>query len=164
MDVEGSPLLGAGQEVPPLHVQIPGAHRLGTQPVKQGHLGPRGDAHWRTKEKNARVTQESLRDGLKRGFDTVGNSQSAFLRDCFFLEGLEMTLILLLRKSPMLALFPYSIFTDSMKCLRLSESLMYSVFAVQKCCRAGQRLSFQLLLPSVTWEQVKVALAQWQNW
>lgn len=32
--------------------------------------------------------------------------QSAFLRDCFFLEGLEMTLILLLRKTPMSALLP----------------------------------------------------------
>lgn len=34
------------------------------------------------------------------------DSQSAFLRDCFFLEGLEMTLILLLRKTPMSALLP----------------------------------------------------------
>lgn len=65
--------------------------------------------------------------------ETVHHLQSAFFRDCFFLDGLEMTFILLLRKTPMLALFPYSIFTASMKCFRLSESLMYSVFAVQKC-------------------------------
>lgn len=94
-------------------------------------------------ERNARVTRDSRKLLFKCGFDTSGNSQSAFFRDCFFLEGLEMTLILLLRNSPMLALFPYSIFTDSMKCLRLSESLIYSVLAVQKCWRAGERLSLQ---------------------
>lgn len=44
-----------------------------------------------------------------------------------------MTLILLLKKTPMLALFPYNIFTDSMKCFLLSESLIYSVLAVQQC-------------------------------
>lgn len=72
--------------------------------------------------------------------DTFCNSQSAFFKDCFFLEGLEMTLILLLRKTPMLALFPYNIFTDSMKCFLLSESLMYRVLAAQKCYRAeGKR-------------------------
>lgn len=58
-------------------------------------------------------------------------SQSAFLSDCFFLEGFEMTLMRLLRKTPMLALLPYSMRTDSMKCLRLSESEMYNVLAVQ---------------------------------
>lgn len=59
------------------------------------------------------------------------HSQSAFLSDCFFLEGLEMTLMRLLRKTPMLALLPYSMRTDNMKCLRLSESEMYNVLAVQ---------------------------------
>ena len=72
-------------------------------------------------------------ENMQLCIDAACYSQSAFFKDCFFLEGLEMTLILLLRNTPMLALLPYNIFTDSMKCFLLSESLMYSVLAVQKC-------------------------------
>ena len=46
VDVEGPPLLGAGVEVAPLHVKVPGADRLGAQPVEQRHLGPRRYTHW----------------------------------------------------------------------------------------------------------------------
>lgn len=37
---------------------------------------------------------------------TVEYLQSAFFSDCFFLEGLEMTLIRLLRNTPMSSLLP----------------------------------------------------------
>lgn len=60
VDVEGSPLLGAGKKVPPLHMKIPGTDRLGTQTVKQCHLSPWSDAHWgerkRLKEKKISVS------------------------------------------------------------------------------------------------------------
>lgn len=140
-------------KVSPLDVKIPGANSLGTQAVKQRYLSPWGYTHWdeqkREKEwvraksmKNDRLHSVSLKYMwwnhtaviTQAGVCVcVDNSQSAFFKDCFFLEGLEMTLILLLRNTPMLALFPYNIFTDSMKCFLLSESLIYSVLAVQKC-------------------------------
>lgn len=46
MDVEGSPLLGAGKKVSPLYMKIPGANCLGTQAVKQRHFSPRRYTHW----------------------------------------------------------------------------------------------------------------------
>lgn len=77
-------------------------------------------------------------------FYACKNSQSVFFKDCFFLEGLEMTLIRLLRKTPMFELVPYSILTDSMKCFLLSESLMYRVLAMQKCCNDHNKSVFIL--------------------
>lgn len=135
VDVEGTPLLGAGKKVPPLHVEIPGTNCLGTQAVKQRYLRPWSYTHCGERKTERVSDRQDLYMSLYACacVDTLCNSQSAFFKDCFFLEGLEMTLILLLRKSPMLALFPYNIFTDSMKCFLLSESLIYNVFAVQKC-------------------------------
>lgn len=40
MDVEGTPLLGAGVEVASLHVQVARADRLRAKAVEQRHLGP----------------------------------------------------------------------------------------------------------------------------
>lgn len=57
--------------------------------------------------------------------------KSAFLRDCFFLDGFEMTLILRDWKTPMSAPEPQNIFTESLKCLRLSLSLINKVLAAQ---------------------------------
>lgn len=145
MNVEGTPLLRAGMKVSPLHMEIPGTDRLGTQAVKQGHLCPRCYTYWRGIKnrkwnwKKKIIFKSNLNIKLLWNHSALfdlcvsNNSQSAFFKDCFFLEGLEMTLILLLKKTPMLALFPYNIFTDSMKCFLLSESLIYSVLAVQKC-------------------------------
>lgn len=112
MDVEGAPLLGAGVEVAAFHVEIARADRLGAQPVEQRHLGPRCDAHCGTNG-----TAWARRPTPGEGHDSppppggresgrTPNVRSAFFKDCFFLEGLEMTLILLLRKTPMSALLP----------------------------------------------------------
>lgn len=132
VDVEGTPLLGAGKKVPPFHMKIPGANCLGTQAVKQRYLSPWSYAHCGEREEEGVNGRWDLY--MSNIFvDTFCHSQSAFFKDCFFFEGLEMTLILLLRNSPMFALFPYNIFTDSMKCFLLSESLIYNVLAVQKC-------------------------------
>lgn len=51
MDVEGTPLLGAGKEITPLHVKIPGANCLGAQAVKQRYLCPWSYTHWRWEDK-----------------------------------------------------------------------------------------------------------------
>lgn len=48
--------------------------------------------------------------------------QSAFLRDCFFFDGLEITLIRLLLNTPISCPFPKNIFTVNIKCFLLSES------------------------------------------
>ena len=61
--------------------------------------------------------------------------QSAFLTDCFFFEGLEMTFIRLLGNKPSGRPEPYNIFTFKLKCFCLSESDIYKFFAAQKPCK-----------------------------
>ena len=58
-------------------------------------------------------------------------SHSAFLRDCFFFDGFDMTLILLEWNIPMSVPEPQNILTERRKCFRLSLSLMKSVLAAQ---------------------------------
>ena len=65
-------------------------------------------------------------------------ARSVFFSDCFFCEGLEMTLISLLWKVPISCPLLKKSFRTRRKCLRLSASEMYSALAQPKPCQ-GQR-------------------------
>jgi hypothetical protein len=94
MNGEGAPLGGTGVKIVIVHVQVTSADRLRAESIEQGHFGPAGDAHWEF------LDRQMLNQSRTGKTQESKHSRSAFLSDCFFLDGLEMTLIRLLWKTP----------------------------------------------------------------
>lgn len=86
-------------------------------------------------------TQRAVHPGLTPSFlpaEPSPYARSVFFSDCFFCEGLEMTLISLLWKVPISCPLLKKSFRTRRKCFRLSASEMYSALAQPKPCQ-GQR-------------------------